>query len=66
MIPDASEWDGTGSSPADLQNALSKLKEFGLARDRRIDREPRKVIITDDEAVAILEFLETWLEGPVE
>jgi hypothetical protein len=38
-------------------SALDKLQRFGPARDRRADLETRSVVITDDEAVALLDYI---------
>jgi len=38
----------------DGADAIDKLKRYAFSRDRRIDREPRTITITDDEAVALL------------
>lgn len=42
----------------DLHEALRKLRTYGPVRDRTTDREPREVILTDDEALALLRCLD--------
>lgn len=46
------------STNPDLTHAILKLKSFAGARDRAIERESRTVTLTDDEALALLEWLE--------
>ena len=46
-----------------LSDAIDKLRRYGPMRDRSVEREPRTVTITDDEAVAVLEALESKLIG---
>jgi hypothetical protein len=41
-----------------LTSALDKLTRYGYARDRSIEREPREVTLTDDEALALLAAME--------
>lgn len=43
---------------AQFQSALATLRRFAPARNRLTDREPRTVMLTDDEALALLEFIE--------
>jgi hypothetical protein len=42
-----------------LTNAIEKLSRYGPARNRNVDREPRQVMLTDDEALALLDVLRT-------
>lgn len=44
-------------SRRDLESALLKLRTYGPSRNRETDFESRKIILTDDEAMAILEAL---------
>lgn len=44
---------------ANLASAKEKLRRFGGARNRLTDRQPREVVITDDEAIAILMKLDS-------
>lgn len=44
----------------DLLAAIERLERYGRARDRETEREPRQVTISDDEAVAIADALESW------
>jgi hypothetical protein len=46
-----------------LKRALEKLRRYGLARNRDVDRELRFVEITDDEAMALLQHIAD-LSGP--
>ena len=43
----------------EYRSAIDKLARYGQARDRLQDREPRQVILTDDEALSILDVLRT-------
>lgn len=40
-----------------LAEAILKLSRYAYARNRAVDREPRTVTLTDDEAVAVLDAL---------
>lgn len=42
---------------SDLMNGIVKLRKFGMARDRTHEPTGRDVVLTDDEAVAILRQL---------
>ena len=41
----------------EYRSVVDKLERFGKARDRLWDREPRQVVLTDDEALAVLDVL---------
>lgn len=47
---------------SELQGAIDKLRAYAYARDRVIDREERTIILTDDEAVALLAALDSQRE----
>lgn len=47
----------SGGRNGALQSAIDKLARYGPARDRGRDHAPRQVVLTDDEAVALLERL---------
>lgn len=39
----------------DMANAvIARFLEYGTARDRAVDTEPRTIEVTDDEAIALL------------
>jgi hypothetical protein len=38
-------------------SALDKLQRFGTARNRRVDHDVRTVVLSDDEALALLEYI---------
>lgn len=42
------------SNPEDLQAVIDKLMGLAYARNRFVDKEPREIVITDDEALSIL------------
>jgi len=42
---------------ADFASAMDKFKRYASVRDRRYEREPRLVTLTDDECLAILDTL---------
>ena len=44
-------------SQHDMYSALDKLERFAWARDRNVDKEPREIVLTDDEGAALL----TWI-----
>jgi hypothetical protein len=39
----------------EYHRAIEKLERYGMARDRLQDRRVRRVILSDDEAVAVLD-----------
>ena len=41
----------------DLAEVLDRLRRYAYARHRDTDREPRSIVITDDEAALIVEAL---------
>jgi hypothetical protein len=41
----------------EYKSAVDKLERYGMARNRVEDREIRQVILTDDEALAVLDVL---------
>jgi hypothetical protein len=43
----------------ELANAIATMRQYGPARDRRVDHEVRRVTITDDQALAVLQALAT-------
>jgi hypothetical protein len=45
------------STERDFVTAVERMERFAWARNRDADREPRTITITDDEAVAILEWM---------
>jgi hypothetical protein len=45
-----------------LHTVEAQLVRYGFARDRKIDREPRQITISDDEAVALIRELERLRE----
>jgi hypothetical protein len=45
------------SAERDFVTAVEKMERFAWARNRNADREPRTIAITDDEAIAILEWI---------
>ena len=45
-----------------LHTVEAHLVHYGFARDRKIDREPRQITISDDEAVALIRELERLRE----
>lgn len=42
-----------------ITDLAQRLKRLGEARNREIDREPRTITITDDEALLLMHLLET-------
>ena len=50
-----------GQQMADnLLHAILKLNRYAFARDRDVEREPRTLTLTDDEAEAILFALDIY------
>lgn len=43
-----------------LRDIVMELVQYGMARDRTIEREPRTITITDDDALLLLEALGTF------
>lgn len=43
-------------------DALARLRRYAFARDRTIDREPRTITLSDDEAAALVQYV-TALEA---
>jgi hypothetical protein len=50
---------------ADAAQAMLKLARYADARDRAIDREPRTITLTDDEARGIIALVEHLQGGPL-
>jgi len=50
------------TSSADLLDLVTRLGRYGRARNRDIDKEPRTISITDDEALLLLAEV-PWLEA---
>lgn len=48
---------GSAASSVSLAVVIDRLTRYGTARNRAVDREPRTITITDDEAVALLDAL---------
>jgi hypothetical protein len=46
------------TSQGEMGEALRKIRQFGTARNRSTDTETRHVIITDDEALALVEYID--------
>lgn len=53
MNHDPSSNEGTRESFPGPEDVVDRLHRYGSARDRTVDREPRVVTITDDEALAL-------------
>jgi hypothetical protein len=49
-----------------VPDVVSKLARYALARDRSIEREPRTVTLTDDEALELLALLDPGAGGVLE
>lgn len=43
---------------SDVANAVAKLRQFAFVRDRVLEREPRTVTFTDDECLALVEYID--------
>lgn len=42
-----------------LSEALDKLRRYAAARNRAADKEPRTIVLSDDEALALLDAIES-------
>lgn len=43
---------------SDVAFAVRKLRTFAYVRDRVLEREPRTVTFTDDECLALVEYID--------
>lgn len=43
---------------SDVADAVVKLRRFARVRDRVLEREPRTVTFTDDECLALVQYID--------